>query len=210
MKKYFVVLMLSIGFFTGSTQAATIYFDSSTDLYWLELTATQNQSYLTVIERITSGDLAGAGWQYATASQVDTLVTNFGGTPGPGICPEQSYCGWSVANNGVVDALLATFGDLAGVGDESISLGIHEANGGFRRHATWYDNPIHSNSETMDFIATRGGEFSLGYAQGNAGSFLVTTLQPVPVPAALWLFGSGLLGLIGISRRKKTASQLNY
>ena len=25
----------------------------------------------------------------------------------------------------------------------------------------------------------------------------------VPVPAALWLFGSGLLGLIGIARRKK-------
>ena len=27
----------------------------------------------------------------------------------------------------------------------------------------------------------------------------------VPVPAAVWLFSSGLLGLIGISRRKKTA-----
>ena len=27
----------------------------------------------------------------------------------------------------------------------------------------------------------------------------------VPVPAAAWLFGSGLLGLIGVSRRKKSA-----
>ena len=27
----------------------------------------------------------------------------------------------------------------------------------------------------------------------------------VPVPAAVWLFGSGLLGLVGIARRKKTA-----
>jgi hypothetical protein len=25
----------------------------------------------------------------------------------------------------------------------------------------------------------------------------------VPVPAAVWLFGSGLLGLIGMARRKK-------
>ena len=25
----------------------------------------------------------------------------------------------------------------------------------------------------------------------------------VPVPAAVWLFGSGLLGLVGIARRKK-------
>ena len=29
--------------------------------------------------------------------------------------------------------------------------------------------------------------------------------QPVPIPAAVWLFGSGLLGLIGLSRRKRTA-----
>ena len=26
----------------------------------------------------------------------------------------------------------------------------------------------------------------------------------VPIPAAVWLFGSGLLGLVGIARRKKT------
>ena len=31
------------------------------------------------------------------------------------------------------------------------------------------------------------------------------TYQVVPIPAAVWLFGSGLLGLIGISRRKKAA-----
>jgi hypothetical protein len=30
-------------------------------------------------------------------------------------------------------------------------------------------------------------------------------VTPVPLPAAVWLFGSGLLGLIGVSRRKKTA-----
>ena len=29
------------------------------------------------------------------------------------------------------------------------------------------------------------------------------TYSPVPVPAAVWLFGSGLIGLIGIARRKK-------
>ncbi len=30
--------------------------------------------------------------------------------------------------------------------------------------------------------------------------------NPVPVPAAVWLFGSGLLGLAGASRRKKSAA----
>ena len=29
------------------------------------------------------------------------------------------------------------------------------------------------------------------------------TVNPVPIPAAVWLFGSGLIGLIGIARRKK-------
>jgi hypothetical protein len=32
-----------------------------------------------------------------------------------------------------------------------------------------------------------------------------TDVAAVPVPAAVWLFGSGLLGLIGVARRKKTA-----
>ena len=31
------------------------------------------------------------------------------------------------------------------------------------------------------------------------------TISAVPVPAAVWLFGSGLLGLVGVARRKKTA-----
>lgn len=30
-------------------------------------------------------------------------------------------------------------------------------------------------------------------------------LNPVPIPAAVWLFGSGLLSLIGAARRKKSA-----
>ena len=34
--------------------------------------------------------------------------------------------------------------------------------------------------------------------QGGIG----ITVNPIPVPAAVWLFGSGLIGLIGIARRK--------
>jgi hypothetical protein len=30
-------------------------------------------------------------------------------------------------------------------------------------------------------------------------------INPIPVPAAVWLFGSGLLGMVGIARRKKAA-----
>lgn len=37
-------------------------------------------------------------------------------------------------------------------------------------------------------------------SDGNVGLYLAS---PVPLPPAFWLFGSGLIGLIGISRRRK-------
>lgn len=51
------------------------------------------------------------------------------------------------------------------------------------------------------------GVFIIGYGDGtNDGDFddLIIAASPVPVPAAVWLFTSGLLGLIGYSRRKAT------
>jgi hypothetical protein len=42
---------------------------------------------------------------------------------------------------------------------------------------------------------------------GGNHPFISGSVEPnvVPVPAALWLFGSGLLGLVGLARRKKAA-----
>lgn len=36
-----------------------------------------------------------------------------------------------------------------------------------------------------------------------SGIWTAFQMTPVPVPAAVWLFGSGLLGLVGLARRKK-------
>ena len=39
----------------------------------------------------------------------------------------------------------------------------------------------------------------------NNGTLVTVDVQIIPVPPAVWLFGSGLLGLVGIARRRKTA-----
>ena len=74
---------------------------------------------------------------------------------------------------------------------------------------------------TVEFLATGVGTSGLDlteyllnpWASGgsplnpgfNNGSLTVSALSAVPVPAAAWLFGSGLLGLAGMARRKKAA-----
>jgi hypothetical protein len=46
--------------------------------------------------------------------------------------------------------------------------------------------------------------FEIGDNSGNfiGGHWGAITITPVPVPAAVWLFGSGLFGLAGVARRK--------
>lgn len=47
----------------------------------------------------------------------------------------------------------------------------------------------------------------IGIAQSESRTGNIAFAEVVPVPAAVWLFGSGLLGLVGIARRKKSAIQ---
>lgn len=70
---------------------------------------------------------------------------------------------------------------------------------------------VFSNTgETWQFARLPG--FSPTYLETATGAnayrsfgFSLTGTTVVPIPPALWLFGSGLLGLIGIARRKKAA-----
>jgi len=75
---------------------------------------------------------------------------------------------------------------------------------------------IESNSPGWNWARGTGGSSNIQYCTANyictpgvvdrAFSLNGTLVTAVPVPAAVWLFGSGLTGLLSFSRRKKTAN----
>jgi hypothetical protein len=203
-----VGLTLSLSANASIVDLGVITRDTGTGLDWLDLTETHWQSYDTVTERLQEGgDLEG--WNYATSAQLDTLLTNFGGTPNLGCGAGVSYCGHSTENNGLVAIVLAHLGDLSGDGT-LISSGIladtHETTHGgtWQRIAHLSDSAFldPATAATHDYILNiPGTSINPGIEYGDAGSFLVRA-SAVPVPAAAWLFGSAVIGLAGIKRKK--------
>ena len=68
---------------------------------------------------------------------------------------------------------------------------------------------VGSSYTSTDVLEGAGGDGILGLGMID-GAFVGSSanfdfVAPVPVPAAVWLFGSGLLGLVGVARRKKSA-----
>jgi len=61
----------------------------------------------------------------------------------------------------------------------------------------------------LEYISVRFLGFPLNlpnairYYLDSTGSMQLNSITTVPLPAAVWLFGTGLLGLIGFSKRKK-------
>jgi hypothetical protein len=64
--------------------------------------------------------------------------------------------------------------------------------------------PDVSGGVTLQLTATTGG------ATGSLADIfydnIVIDVTAVPIPAAVWLFGSGLVGLVGVARRKRKAA----
>jgi len=73
-------------------------------------------------------------------------------------------------------------------------------------------NPSGTLPLLADALSLGGTPMPAGPFKGSNANFDIITLHVVsvdtgvvPVPAAVWLFGSGLVGLVGVARRRKSA-----
>jgi len=173
-------------------------------LDWLDLTETANMSYSAVSMQLGAGGLF-EGWTYATRAQVSDFWDAFGGD-------SNFYGGYSTQNNGLFSQVAQKWGDLfceikstctVGTGYSYILTADVESSG--RRWTSQaYDYYADTRSPTEDYMSISSGSSTTTYTRQEQGSALVR-VSAVPVPGAVWLFGTGLLGLIRVARHKKTA-----
>ena len=172
-------------------------------LEWLDLTATTSRSYDDISAKLGTGQEFD-GWRYATQSEVSAFFDAFGGD-------SAYYIGeWTTQNNGLFDLVSAYWGD-AYCETNSCSTGE-----GFSYFVTAEVDYIYNNFHSTGFFSDWIGiSLSLeqdyvglggGYIRDDVGDQLfgaaLVRESVVPVPAAVYLFGSGLLGLFGVARRK--------
>lgn len=115
------------------------------------------------------------------------------------------FTGWNVTWNGI--ASIPMGGDAANFGTNggTINTGV----------ASMVCNTDCSDGDTyvLDYAAQvpNGDPSNFGgvpyrlHLEGTISGALPATVSGVPVPAAVWLFGSGLIGLAGVARRRKSA-----
>ena len=102
------------------------------------------------------------------------------------------------------DTTLVVDGD-GHVGQHNEGAGSNLLWGGAAYNANaGYGNAVDFQLATIDLATFSGVQSQFSGQWKLAGDSLTLGVSAVPVPAAVWMFGSALLGLAGVSRKRKT------
>lgn len=217
--------MAGLLLFSHGTNAVILNNINGIDYQWLELTETHGLSRDQVESRLADPDDALYGYRYASRSLVEALLLSY--APWDGI---DHYHGDPVAVAGVA-ALIQDFGALHIYNGDGVDSIYHTLDGYSVPHDSYrYFNGLYGKKHECGIditcqahvivYADTAGNDTLIYQQGpygwdstvrpvsifsssadrNSGSFLVKSTV-VPIPAALWLFCAGLMGLVAFARK---------
>lgn len=70
-------------------------------------------------------------------------------------------------------------------------------------HIVMFQNLMQAANSPNDGEELNSGQIATALNSGLSVDVVVTPPPPVPLPAAAWLFGSALLGLVGVRRRRR-------
>ncbi len=152
---------------------------------------------------ITLTDIGGGGVSFTVTPENLTPGTNFGiqefGFNSNLTLTSSNFTlpsGWSSGVNSNLDG----YGSFADVTNGT---------GSNRENPLTFSVNIGSIAD-YQFVNSSGNYYAAhiaGFTNANpsnaTSAYFASNVAPVPVPAAVWLFGSGLLGLVGATRRKK-------
>lgn len=150
---------------------------------------------------------------FADSIGVLTDSTSGGTAPGTAINYAMGFFGNNVDNGfegtrNVIDVSgdgeENTGADTSDARDAALANGIDTINGiaiGGTSLETWYTNNVMGGDNAFVLLATDFNDFSSAIKTKLVSE--ITGTSPVPEPGTMLLFGVGLLGLAGVSRKKK-------
>lgn len=177
-----------------------ITYDGDTGLSWLDLTATVGQSYNGVAGGF-GGFTTALGFRYATEVEVGRLFSNAGVVQG------NIWGYWNFSNpyylaSVTLVSLLGVTYPFDGLTTGTYGLTGSTAQGSQGSHVfAWNGYNNHADSLAFQNAGSLDDSGNVYYV----GSFLVSDITPVPEPANVLLFGSGIavIGAATRLRRKK-------
>ncbi len=177
-------------------------------------TAASSASALSIdITSMTFGSTSAASGTIDTATTGDTFTGSFFSAP---------WTATTLSTYTAVGTPLTFSGNSAywddpattsvNEGDFSYNFSLTAGQVAFGTYFTWSVNPDIPVLAIIDCGAGNPGDtctgvgtpMQIGPFPGQSPAFN-GVVSAVPVPAAVWLFGSGLLGLVGVARRRKQA-----
>jgi len=154
-----------------------------------------------LILEVTSGDNAFTIDNIFSGTTDGYSLDTFGSAQGnsnPGIPDDMYGLKWDM---GSLSLDLVIISDRAPQwGDFYAKSGKHDGNFVYAYNTGFTSNDI---DPEIDYAQVRMGNLIADHILLPDSFTGIPPAAVIPVPAAIWLFGSGLLGLIGISRRKK-------